>query len=359
MTLLIAGASTRSAAFSALRAGLSPVCIDLFADRDLAAACPVTEIPPGGYPDAIADIADTLPPGPWMYTGAIENYPDLVARISERRELWGNVAAALRKVRDPFALANALIVAGLPALDVRRSDDTLPPGRWLAKPRAGAGGGGIRFAGCEPSRAGTYLQRYIDGVPHAAIYVADAGGVRLVGVTRMLVGRDWLHAPPFRYCGSVGPVEADDGWQRLGEVVAAFAGLHGVFGIDAVVADGVPWLVEVNPRYTASVEVLEYATGASVFGSRRFAEASNASAKRREPEALAKAIYYAPADIAFPAAGPWDDDIGAPPDRLPRYADVPWSGERIAAGRPVMSLFAADEAGLRAAAADLDRRLFP
>ena len=39
--LLILGASARAAAFSALRLGLRPTCADLFADADLASACPL------------------------------------------------------------------------------------------------------------------------------------------------------------------------------------------------------------------------------------------------------------------------------------------------------------------------------
>ncbi len=347
-TLLIAGASTRAAAFSALRAGLSPICIDLFADRDLAALCPVTRVPSGCYPRGIPVLARSRPPSPWMYTGGLENHPDLVGRMAAARPLWGNGPDALRKVRDPYALAAAFAAAGLPHIDVRRPSELPRANRWLAKPLAGTGGVGIRFAGRRPPQAGTYLQRYIEGRPHAAVYVADAGGVRLVGVTRQLVGCDWLHAPPFHYCGSVGPVACGGAWQRLGEVVAEYASLSGVFGIDALMREGVPWPVEVNPRYTASVEVVEYATGVSVLlPSPGFAGEGG--------QKLAKGVYYAPADIVVPA-GPWDDVVGVPPDRVPPFADVPARGERIAAGRPVMTLFATDETGLRAAAADLDRR---
>lgn len=347
-TVLIVGASTRAAAFSALRAGLSPVCIDLFADRDLAAACSVTRVPPGRYPRGIAVLARRIPPSPWMYTGGLENHPDLIACISENRPLWGNGPEALRKARDPFGIAEALAAAGMPCLDVYRSADALPTGRWLVKPLAGAGGVGIRFADRRPPGAGTYHQRYTDGEPHAAVYVVDGDGVRLLGVTRQLVGCDWLHTQPFRYCGSLGTFAGGEEWRRLGEVVANYAGLRGVFGIDAVVRDGVPWLVEVNPRYTASVEVVEYGTGSNALTVSRV--------RIRKPRAVAKGVYYAPANVVVPA-GPWDDAVGAPPDRVPPFADIPACGERIAAGRPVMTLFAADEAGLRAAAAELDRRL--
>ena len=43
--LILFGASTRAAAFSALRAGLRPWCADLFADADLQAHCPAMRLP--------------------------------------------------------------------------------------------------------------------------------------------------------------------------------------------------------------------------------------------------------------------------------------------------------------------------
>ena len=48
------------------------------------------------------------PAGPWMYTGALENHPDLVRALSERRPLWGNDAATLRRARSPLRVARSL-----------------------------------------------------------------------------------------------------------------------------------------------------------------------------------------------------------------------------------------------------------
>src|SRR5215470_4944989 len=97
--LRILGASARAAAFSALRAGLRPCCIDLFADRDLQNRCPVDRLI-GRYPHSFLDHRDAAPPGPWMYTGGLENWPQLVRRLTDRRILWGNSAATLRRARD-------------------------------------------------------------------------------------------------------------------------------------------------------------------------------------------------------------------------------------------------------------------
>ncbi len=144
MDLLILGASARAAAFSAIRIGLRPTCIDLFADADLASTCPALWVEPGHYPDGLARLAADLPPMPCLYTGAIENHPDLVDRISARHRLLGIQGDSLRAVRDPIALADAVRVAGLAAPEVRIEPTGLPvDGSWLRKPIASAGGRGI------------------------------------------------------------------------------------------------------------------------------------------------------------------------------------------------------------------------
>src|SRR5262245_1733505 len=97
-TIIIAGASARAAAFSALRAGLEPYCFDLFADADLAARCPVVRLDADGYPHNLLKEIRKSPTGPWMYTGGLENHPRLVDAISRERELWGNGAAVLNQV---------------------------------------------------------------------------------------------------------------------------------------------------------------------------------------------------------------------------------------------------------------------
>src|SRR4051812_32958075 len=106
--VLIVGASTRAAAFSALRAGLAPRCLDLFADADLRARCPAVRVPADRYPHGLAELADAEPPGPWLYTGALENRPRLVEAIALRRPLWGNASGELALVRNPQYLAAVL-----------------------------------------------------------------------------------------------------------------------------------------------------------------------------------------------------------------------------------------------------------
>jgi predicted ATP-grasp superfamily ATP-dependent carboligase len=401
-SLLIVGASARAAAFSALRAGLCPVCADLFADTDLRACCPAERLVPGIYPRGFLNLQVLEQPGPCMYTGGLENHPDVVAGLAQRRPLWGNPAAVLRRIRSPFQVAEILQAAGIPCPAVRPGTATPgSEGKWLHKPLAGAGGRGLYlWNGVSPPLSGRqtfYWQEYVAGWSCGAVYVGDATRAELLGVTRQLVGTDWLHAGCFRYCGSIGPVslgfKLQAAFERLGDALAAGFGLRGLFGVDCIVRDEVPWPVEVNPRYTASIEVLEYAIGTQALAlHRRACEAEDfrsrledtetrrrgetekellsvspclrVSASSSEAPVVGKAILFARAPVLFPAEGLWSRSSQGHFETLPVFADIPAAGEPIAAGQPVLTFFcrAASESAclemLQQIAGDLDCRLF-
>src|SRR5690242_829790 len=143
--LLIIGASARAAAFSALRAGLQPWCVDLFADVDLQQRCAVTRLT-GRYPEGFRRFIESDLPGPWMYTGGLENTPRLLERWAKCRPLWGNVNQPWYDSRNPEYVASLLRRAAIPAPALRLPGKRHPQrGRWLLKPRQSAGGMGIRF----------------------------------------------------------------------------------------------------------------------------------------------------------------------------------------------------------------------
>ncbi|MCA1684460.1 MAG: ATP-grasp domain-containing protein, partial [Planctomycetia bacterium] len=203
--MLILGASARAAAWSALRAGLSPSAADVFADRDLAAVSACVRVPAEGYPDGLAAAAGSLPPGPWLYTGALENRPGVIDRVSRTRPLWGNDAATVRAVRDPLAVARALRDAGLSWPEVRLDPSGLPrDGSWLRKPVASAGGYGIEplEAGLSNEAKAFYYQKRLEGPSLSAVFVGTRDGAVLAGVTRQIIGRP---GSPFAYRGNVAP----------------------------------------------------------------------------------------------------------------------------------------------------------
>jgi predicted ATP-grasp superfamily ATP-dependent carboligase len=355
--LLIVGASARAAAMSAIRSGFEPWAADRFADLDLKAraeTCLIEDYP-AGLERALAD----APPGPWLYTGALENRPELVERISATRRLFGVGAEALRAVRDPFRLAAALAKSGLPTPHCALPTSDAPrDGSWLCKPLASAGGHGVRsWDGADlDASAHSYLQQRIDGISVAAIYVASQGKAELLGITRQLIGLDWCGltesaAHRFRYCGSIGPLQLapalESRCEELGNVLADAFDLQGLFGVDAILANGDVWPVEVNPRYTASVEILERALGirsialhVSACGGDGPTSPPSVQPENEPPLCCGKAILFARSDtIVAPEFPDWciGQNRGRP---WPTIADIPPSGTMIRPGQPIVTVFA-------------------
>ena len=202
------------------------------------------------------------------------------------------------------------------------------------------------------------------------MYVAGENGAEFLGATRQLTGERWLHAKPFAYCGSIGPLKLSAPFRtalnELGQTLARGCMLRGLFGVDCIVRNDVPIPVEVNPRYTASVEVLEHA-GISAFSMHRriFEAGEELVSLPQRPGVHGKAIFFAREALIFPSNGPWLVSLKKPfdPGELLAFADLPHAGERIEAGQPVLTFFAsvssvADcENQLRQIAADLDHWL--
>jgi len=272
--LLLIGASVRAAAESAAAAGFDVGAIDLFGDVDLCRAA-ATVRQSIRFPSDALRLADDFPPGPWLYTGGLENHPRFVARLAGRRPLLGNGAEVLRRVRDPRRLAAFVEQSGLEIAMPPMCDGTsaMPQpsaeaGLWLVKQRRGSGGLAVRpatavdFTGPRsPTTDGRYLQRLIVGTSYGASYLAAGGKACLLGLAEQLSAPAADGSAPYRYGGSITtPIGADDRnlLEELGARLAGEFALCGLFGIDFIRdAVGRWYLLEVNPRPTASMDLWE------------------------------------------------------------------------------------------------------
>jgi predicted ATP-grasp superfamily ATP-dependent carboligase len=374
--IIILGASARAAAFSALRAGLRPWCADLFADQDLQTRCSNRRVPFAVYPKALEAIAENGPPGPWTYTGGLENHPALIRRISEKRVLWGNKGTGLALARRPLFLEEIFQSNGICFPKSFTSSAGLPQtGRWLAKPLQGAGGAGIHFVS-EPGRGRAkqvYFQQFIEGVPCSAVFAGFESDACFLGATRQLVGERWLHAGAFHYCGSIGPLKLDPvvkaTLEKVGNLVNRHCCLRGLFGVDFILADRIPWPVEINPRYTASVEILEYALGIRALSLHRSAFDEEGSISHNPVSgqgSFGKAILFAKSALEFPEEGPWTHSLAHAKsvEEMPDFADIPNAGHIIESGRPILTFFSKSSSvhgcidSLKQIARDLDHCLW-
>jgi uncharacterized protein len=381
LPLAIVGASTRAAAASAVRAGFQPITADLFADADLRQIATATRISP--YPDGFLDWLRTIEPPAWMYTGAMENHPELVDQMAWIAPLWGNPGDVLTRVRSPRELAHALRSASLLFPETRESPDGLPHnGTWLAKTYQGASGSGVKVLSTEydsslatrHSPLATFFQRRIPGTPAAAVFIAADGSAALLGVTQQLIGQDWLGAHGFQYAGSIGPLPMSESAratiQNIGQTIAEQFELVGLFGIDFILNDDEVWTLEVNPRYTASVEIIERITGLHALAAHAAActglpNPTSPLATRHSPLPFhGKATLFARRDAIITKVFAEQSLAEAAREPWPTLADVSVAGTFIDAGRPILTVFAdganSDEVerNLRSRVAELERKIY-
>ena len=373
MRVLVAAVSTRAMAWSAARAGFDVIAIDAFADRDQHPAVDARSLGDAFSPDAAARLGETIACDAVTYGANFENHPDAVARLAQERMLWGNPAGLFRPVRDPKLLSDALrrrgfrtpaVLEPIPADQSPQSPIPNPqsPRRWIVKRRASGGGHGIswwREGMRVPS--GSYVQEFVDGMPASIVFVGVRGRAVPFGFCRQLIGDAAFGSSGFRYCGNIltAAGEDDEVFQAAGALASAVCeefGLVGVNGIDMIVAAGVPYAIEVNPRWCASMELVERAYGLSVFGAHAVAcdEAVlpkfDLARARRGATTVGKAVVFARRE--FTAGDPSTLlDAFAPGD----LRDVPRSGMQIRAGHPICTVLA-DARDSSACYAELVRR---
>jgi predicted ATP-grasp superfamily ATP-dependent carboligase len=376
--LAIVGASTRSAAASAVRAGFQPLAADLFADADLRRIATATRISP--YPEGFLDWLRSVEPPAWMYTGALENHPELVDQMAWVSPLFGNPGDVLERVRSPWELVPVLRSAGLLFPETRESFEGLPlDGSWLMKTYRGASGSGVRVWNLEGEAASdeeAEPQRYcyqkrVDGKPCAAVFIASGGRAQLLGITRQLIGEPWLRSHGFQYSGSIGPWPVSAAThatlEHLGNVLSEQFELVGLFGVDFMLDGDDVWSIEVNPRYTASVEIVERCTGVSAIAAHVAVcggPPGNRAPGRPEAPSHGKAILFARRDLVISQAFADFSLAESLQTPWPSLGDVSVAGTLVESGRPILTVFASGanvveiESRLQEQVAALEKKLY-
>lgn len=348
-------------ATSARRAGWIPLCADPFGDRDLYA--------PGGsvlirdYPASLVNDLAQLRADAWCYTGGLENEPEVVARLEDEAgrlgPLWGVGAEALPGCRDPFRIAELWRGHGLSVPDMLPADRPPPrDGNWLLKPIRGSGGWQIRkWIGmprdaCDSSPLSPeniYFQRRIPGDSLSALFlVSPARAGRRPGIRFISVSEQILEPGTCRFAGAITPVEIPSAAIEQVELalraVADTSRLAGLIGVDFIFDGATVWPLEINPRYTASVEVVELSRQVSLLKWHRAAcegcEEIDPRLPRpaETPRIVGKQVVYARQACTL-VAEPVPTDF-ATGYELPAVADISPAGTEVNIGDPVCTVFA-------------------
>jgi predicted ATP-grasp superfamily ATP-dependent carboligase len=343
-SLLILANSGRAIAESARRGGYRVTVLDGFCDQDTLAVADCWPVTQGfAHLDVdmfVQEMASLMPEHPCglVYGAGLEESATLLDRLSGCCRLLGNDPSVLELIRRPrrfFALLNRLRI---PHPEV----SFVPPystaeKSWLIKRSGSCGGQGVAYFSSQHSAADpySYYQKYIPGQVMSILFIADGRRHRTIGFNRL--GLSASNAPaPFLYNGAIGQGSLREihraRVEGIAEKLVSELGLRGVNSIDFVLGDDGVYVIDINPRPTATLELYEHLLTdgwikhhiQACLGELPVVPFIGSTMLRGHQ------IVYAPRTLEIPGEISWPEWI----------KDRPAAGSRIVAGQPICSLFA-------------------
>jgi uncharacterized protein len=333
--IIVMGYSARALASSASHAGFAPLSIDVFGDDDTKAMSLASVklegglsegLAPGKVARAVQTLAGAHDPIGLVYGAGFEHQPETIATIAERTRVFGNGADILKRAKDPLVLARVCEANGVrhPAIAFEPPHE---PVLWLMKRRGGAGGAHISTAEARSSaRPDSYFQRCVGGKSISALFLASEKKAEIIGLSMQWAAP--MPDSPFRYGGAAGPVDIDPAQgEEIAHSVAVIASeldLVGLNSADFLVSTDAVWLIEINPRPGATLDVFE-SNEAPLFARHIAACEGHPTHASASFAFKAAEIVYAPHDIVVGGGRDWPDWA----------VDQSPAGTRIAAGDPL------------------------
>jgi predicted ATP-grasp superfamily ATP-dependent carboligase len=328
--VLVAGFATRHVVQSAYRAGYEVYAVDHFCDQDLcwytkdrATFEELDEIPA-----AIETIAAAHPIDMLVVTSGAEDLKSPLPLMGTSPE---KVACHLDKLNiQHFFEDNDIPVPRLAA------EGEYP---CLIKPRRGAGGWRNQLLASMDEHRGweecwpdvPYIcQQIVKGQPCSVSCIGNGTQARAIATNEQLLRSEGERA--FGFAGAITPFhhETVGDMVHYAEKAVALSGCKGSVGVDFI-ADRTPWAIEINPRFQATVDTVEMATGCNLFSLHIDACRGKIPAIMPKPRRYAaRKILFAERDLVV------RDDLS---HLAPRISDIPWVGSEFEESSAVMSAY--------------------
>jgi len=328
---------------AAKTAGLKPLLIDLFADLDTQ-----------GYVEDFRQVAslaeqDLAPAVDYfierygvtrvVYGSGFEHHPESLYYLNSRLLILGNHPDVFARQLDKPAFFSVLDELNIPYPEVAFNAPEYV-GDWLVKPMQGQGGTGIKhYHAGDETKGAVYWQRFQPGASCSVLFLADGQQVQVVGFNSQ-----WLirlsEAQEFVFSGVANNADLPDqrkaqvaGW--LKQMVPVF-GLKGLNSLDFIVTDVDCYVLEINPRPSASMQLYDEDLLVRHIQACEGTLGATSAALKPETERLklpplsGYQIVYAEQDTTIPSQFEWP----------PWCMDVPKAGDRCRAGQPICSIIA-------------------
>lgn len=288
MNVLVIGVNTRHIACSASRAGYTVYTLGRFNDVDLKACSDrsvihdMPDVHDLYLPELIPLFRTLLPVDLIVLGPGFEHLGNWVEEITGNVPVLNNPPHIFTNISDKAWLAKKLKILNLPHPFTVSFDSLKSPEDWtggypaIIKPRFGAGGMENRLVidlkdlemTMNVLDSGQYLlQEYIKGTVTSVSIISTGKQAVAIAVNEQLAGIDTLTGMPFAYCGNITPYMSEyNDWMRETSMnLAKELALVGSNGVDFIITDKGPVVLEVNPRFQGSIDTVERSTGLNIF----------------------------------------------------------------------------------------------
>jgi len=297
--LLVIGVDLVSLAASSRKAGYQVHAVSYFGDQDLEHACLETRsIVEQRSKESCGRLSTNFSPerlllltkdllrkneihGALLSSG-LDDSPDVLFELNELIPIIGNRPENIKRVRHKAKFFRELRRLQIPHPETaivedpheakRRSKDIGFP--VLVKPLSGFGGAGIRkvknnqelkqaFQDASRLKEESLIQEHISGMPASVSLISTTNEAVALTLNEQLLGISEVgRKEPFGYCGNVVPFATTKAiasrCKSIAKRVVLHFGLVGSNGVDLVISEeGIPYVVEVNPRFQGTLECVE------------------------------------------------------------------------------------------------------
>jgi len=304
--VLVIGIDVVSLASSAGKAGYRVYAVDYFGDQDLKLLCQKTRsiidqkagetcgrLKTNFSPEALIhltkDLLKSSEIDAALLSSGLEDSPEVLFELNDLVPILGNPPDVTQKVRNKTEFFKELERLGIPhpeTASVENFEEARKKSRDIGfpvvvKPSRGFGGAGVREARNAQELKQAFqeavlfdnkvlIQERVFGTPASASLLSSTDKAVVLTLNEQLLGIGEVgQREPFGYCGNVVPLSMTattaDVCKSVVEKVIMHFGLVGSNGVDLLISEeGVPYVIEVNPRFQGTLECIEQVLGTNI-----------------------------------------------------------------------------------------------
>ncbi len=361
-TVLVVGFNARPIAVSAKRLGLNVFVVDYWGDADIykyvdevLIVCELlkeTNIEKK-YTDLFLELAQKLIEKhqiDFILVGSgFDDQPQMWEKLNKMVPIIGNDPKILKKSRDKIKIFSEAKRLGIPSpnsIIVKNAEDAKEAAKSMGlpvivRPMRGGGGQGINLAKnlneveklfqLLSNQRKIIIQEYIKGIDASCSLISSGKSATTISVNEQLIGISSLGAKDFIYCGNIVPLTAKEkvcGKIKMSsETLCKLLNLKGSNGVDFVINNDEPYLMEINPRFQGTLECVQMVTGLNMV------EAHIKACHGILPKKTPPSKGYTVKNILFAK-----HDFVMPEITIPEVFDITKPGTIIKKGTPVCTI---------------------